>query len=403
MALYEYQAYTKSGKRVRATIDASSAAQARELIMRQGLYVTSIDLTQNGERKFTLRSLLSRPVSQKDCILFTKQLAILLKSGIPLLQSCELLIEQFQGRMRALIVSVRDSLKEGRSFADSLQRYPQVFENLYIQLVRAGEESGNLEVILERLTAYLERRQEIKGRVMAALRYPLIQLVVALGASSLLLTVVVPQMVSGLLSQGRELPTPTAIVLAVSSFLTGHYLLLLILVVSIIGGFSYWKSTPWGRLQYDSLKLKLPLVSYISRIGAVVQFSYTLSMLLEGGVHLAQALDIVIKVVDNKVLVQKLEEARDEIIKEGRIADYLEKTGMFPLIASYLIRTGENSGQLDTMLMTVAQNYEKEFAEKIDQLTGLISPIMLLVMAVIVGFIVLAVMLPMAEMGEAFQ
>jgi type IV pilus assembly protein PilC len=401
VALYEYQAYTKTGKKVRATVDASSVMQAREVITRQGLYVIAIAQTSSITQGTFLSRIFSRSISGTDIILFTKQLSILLKSGIPLLQSCELLIDQFKGKMRSLIVELRDQLKEGVSFADALERYPAIFENLYIQLVRAGEQSGNLETILQRLTEYLERRKEVRAQVVRALRQPLIQLIVAVGVSVVLLTFVVPQLVGGLLSQGKSIPVPTAIILGISHFLTTHYVALGIFVLSLVIFFLYARTTARGKRILDTIKLKIPLVSYITRTTAVVQFSNTFSMLLEGGVHLAEALSIVTRVIDNSILAHAIEKARDDIIKEGRIADYLEKTGMFPSIAIYLIRTGESSGQLDTMLKTVGANYEKELGERIDQLTGLVGPIMLLVMAVIVGCIVLAIILPMAEMGNS--
>lgn len=400
MALYEYQAYTKNGKKVRATIDASSLIQARELVSRQGLYVIAIETAKTTAQMSLFQRIFSRAISFSDTILFTKQLTILLKSGVPLLQSCDLLIEQFQGSMRSLIVNIRDSLKEGVSFADAISKYPQVFENLYVQLVRAGEASGNLETILERLTDYLERRKEIKSKVISALRQPLIQLGVALAASVALLTFVVPQMVGGLAAQGKEIPLPTAIVLSISNFITGHYFILLFVIIFFVVGFVSLKSTSRGKKILDMVKLKVPIISHITKISAVSQFSYTLGMLLEGGVHLAEALDIVTKIIDNSVLADAIKKAREDIIKEGKIAQYLEKTNMFPLIAIYLIRTGENTGQLDAMLFTVGKNYEKELMDKIDALTGLINPIMLIVMAVIVGLIVLAVVLPMTEMGN---
>jgi type II secretory pathway component PulF len=401
VALYEYQAYTKAGKKVRATIDAGSIFQARELISRQGLFIISIAQTSSVTQGNIFTRLFTRGISGEQIILFTKQLSILLKSGVPLLQACELLIEQFKGKMRSLIVEVRDRLKEGVSFADALERYPKIFENLYVQLVRAGEQSGNLETILERLTNYLERRKEIRAQVIKALRQPMIQLGVALVVSVILITFVVPQLVSGLASQGKALPGPTALILGISNFLTTHYIAIGSFIIVFVVLFLYAKATTLGRYYLDTIKLKLPLISYITKISAVVQFSNTLSMLLEGGVPLDEALKIVTRVIDNSILAVAISKAREDIVKEGRIADYLEKTKMFPPIAIYLIRTGESSGQLDTMLKTVGTNYEKELGENIDRLTGFLGPVMMILMAVIVGTIVVAVMLPMLEMGNA--
>jgi type II secretory pathway component PulF len=168
----------------------------------------------------------------------------------------------------------------------------------------------------------------------------------------------------------------------------------------VVSLFIAWKSSETGGRQLDQIKLHLPLIKYLSKTNAVVQFSYTLGMLLEGGVNLAEALDIVVSIVDNRVLASALRKARDNIVKEGKIAEYLQQTNIFPPIAIYLIRTGEQSGQLAEMLLTVADNYEKDYVELIDKLTGLISPIMLVVMAGVVGFIVVSIALPMMQQME---
>ena len=171
----------------------------------------------------------------------------------------------------------------------------------------------------------------------------------------------------------------------------------LIIVISL---FKFWKATPAGGRQFDQLKLRLPLIKYLSKTNAVVQFSYTLGLLLEGGVNIAEALDIVVSIIDNRVLASALRTARDNIVKEGKIAEYLQQTKMFPPIAIYLIKTGEQTGELDTMLLTVADNYEKDYVELIDKITGLIAPVMLFVMAGIIGFIVMAIALPMIAQME---
>jgi type II secretory pathway component PulF len=201
-------------------------------------------------------------------------------------------------------------------------------------------------------------------------------------------------------SQKMELPGPTQFILSVSNFAISYFWLIIIGFVAMVVLFKFWKSTAIGGRQWDQLKLHLPLIKYLSKTNAVVQFSYTLGMLLEGGVNLSEALDIVVSIIDNRVLATALRTARDNIVKEGKIAEYLQQTKMFPPIAIYLIRTGEQTGQLDKMLLSVADTYEKEYSELIDKLTGLISPIMLVVMAVVVGFIVLAIAMPMMKQME---
>ena len=403
MALFSYQAFSKDGKKITGTIDAPSLQVAKEQLSKQGIYPISLAPSSFEAALPWYKRLFQKKITPKDIILFTKQLAVLLKSGVPLLQALELLIEQFEGTMRTILVRIKDEVKEGASFADALKRYPKVFDNIYVQLVRAGEASGKLEMILERLTAYMERRAEIRKRIRSALTGPIIQLVVAVAVVSVMMIFVVPPMAENFAETGKELPLPTAILLAISHLFTRYYLIVIAVLIGGIIGFKYWKSTLSGARTIDQIKLKLPIIGYFTRTNAIVQFCYTLGMLLEGGVNLAEALDIVVSIIDNRVLAHALSEARDKIIKQGKIAQYLKQTGMFPPIATYLISTGEQSGQLDKMLLTVAENYEEESGEYADSLSAKIGPIMLIIMAVVVGFIVISLMLPMTQMGEGLE
>lgn len=404
MAIYLYQAFSKDGKKVTGTIDAPTLQAAKEQLSKQGIYPISVTLGTHETALPWWKRLFLKNATAKDKILFTRQLAVLLKSGIPLLQALELLIEQFEGNLRSMLVSIKDEVKEGISFADALKKYPKVFDNIYVQLVRAGEASGKLEVILERLTAYLERREAIRKRIRSALTGPIIQLIVAVIVVSILLIFVVPSMAENFAAQGKDLPTSTKILMGISTLITKYYLWVIIFLIIVIIGFRYWKSTASGGRIIDQIKLKLPIIGYFTRMNAIVQFCYTLGMLLEGGVNLAESLDIVVNIIDNRVLADELREARDKIIKQGKIAQYLKQTNIFPPIAIYLISTGEQSGQLDTMLLTVAKNYEEDLGDYADGLSAKIGPVLLIVMAVIVGFIIIALMLPMtsqmAEVGE---
>lgn len=400
MALYSYEAFSKDGKKVHGVIDAPSADALKEQLARQGLFLTKIELTGGTSTAGFFGRLFEKKITTKDKILFSKQLAILLKSGIPILQAIELLIEQFEGGMRNMLVRIKDDVKEGSSLADALAKYPKVFEKIYIQLVRAGEATGKLETILERLTVYLERRETITKKVKGALQQPIIQLVVAVGVVVVLVTKVVPQMAKNFTAKKAALPWPTEVLLSLSDFMIGYSLFIIIGVIAVIAGFKLWQATPAGGRQLDQLKLKIPFIKYLSKTNAVVQFSYTLGLLLEGGVNIAEALDIVVSIIDNRVLAEALRKARDNIVKEGKIAEYLQQTKMFPPIAIYLIKTGEQTGELSTMLLTVADNYEKDYVELIDKVTGLIAPVMLFVMAGIIGFIVMAIALPMVAQME---
>lgn len=406
MALYFYQAFSRSGKQVSGTLDAGSVQMVKDQLAKNNLFPTSIVLASekgSGSGFAFLKNLFASRVSLKDKIFFTKQLAVLLKAGVPLLEALELLIEQSEKSLRPIVISLRDGVKEGRSLADGLAQYPKVFDTTYVQLVRAGEASGNLEKILERLTNYLAQSQDLRKKITDAIRMPLIQLVIVAIVSVVLLTFVVPKIASIFTTQGAALPLPTRILLAISGFLTGHYLLLIGMIVALLIGVLWWRSTPSGARTFDRLVLKTPIIGYFARMQAVVQFSRTLGMLIEGGVNLAESLNIVTKVVDNKILVGVLQEARENIIKQGKIAEYLKQTNLFPAVAIYLISTGEKSGQLDAMLLMVADIYETELRDFTSSFEAILNAAMPLTLGLIVGFIVLSVGLPMASLGSLVE
>jgi type II secretory pathway component PulF len=400
MPLYRYDSYNRRGGKAAGTIDAASVAAAKELLKGQGLMpITVVEVSGESSQSF-LASMLEKPVDSKTVILFTKQLAVLLRSAVPLLQAIELLVEQFEGKFRRVLIAVKDAIKTGEPLAKELAKHPKIFSNVYVQLVKAGEASGKLEPILERLVSYMERSEETKKKVSKAMRQPIITLGFAVLVVVGLLTVLVPKLTSMFTKMGKELPVPTKILIAMSGFLTNYFQAMGIGIVLFVIGFVYWKSTPTGRYQWDSLMLSFPLTAYFSRTKAVVQFSKTLGMLMESGVNLSEALDIVCNIVDNRVLTVKLNHARDKIIKEGKIAKYLSETGIFPKIALYMVGTGEQSGKLGQMLLTVGDDYEVELAELSDGLTEKINPIMTMVMGLIVGFIVVSIFMPMMSMGD---
>ncbi len=401
MALYFYRALSKEGKKISGHLDASSIESARSQLTTKGLYPFEIKINNDSASASSfLTSLLQRPVAFKDIIFFTKQLSVLLKSGVPLLQSLELLSEQFTGKLRSIIISLKDGVKEGNSLAQGLQAYPKTFSNIYVQLVKAGEASGKLENILERLTDYLEREEETRKKISKAMSAPLFQLGIIGVIVVVIMTFVIPTLKSMLTSSGKALPLPTQILLTGSYILTNYYLAVLIFIIAIAVAFQYWLSRPQGKRTMDSLKLKIPIVSFFARTSAIVQFCSTLGMLLESGVNLSAALDIVCDIIDNSILVDTLKEAKDKIIKQGKITPFLKETGLFPPMAIYLINTGEQSGRLDFMLLTVAKNYDTELTEFTDSLTSKLDPIMILVMGGVVGFIMWAIMGPMMSMYD---
>ena len=401
MPLFYYQAVAKDGKRSTGHLDAPTLAAAREQLVRQGLFPTKVELSkEEGVAVPWYRRLLTRGIGLKEKIFFTKQLAVLLRAGVPIMPALELLVDQTEGGLKNVVMSLRDGIKEGLSLADGLAKYPETFDSIYIQLVRAGEASGKLEVILERLNDFLERREALRKKVVGALRYPIFQLIIIMLVVIGLLTQVVPQIADVFQGQNIKLPLPTVILLGASNFVTNNILILLIVVGILAVLFLIWRSTKGGAYTLDRWKLRLPLIGYFAKTGAIVQFSRTLGMLIEGGVNLAEALNIVVKIVDNKVLTDALETAKENIIRQGKIAQYLKETGLFPPVAIYLINTGEQSGQLGHMLLTVARYYEDELEDRADGLAALLGPVMLIVMFVIVGFVIASVMMPIQGLTD---
>lgn len=404
MALYLYQALSRDGKRTSGTLDATSLKQAHDQLAAKGLYPIRVVLSSEGQAPgFSFKTLFERTISLKDKLFFTKQLQVLLRSGVPLLEALDLLSQQTEGRLQKIVISLRDGIKEGKSLADGLALYPKTFETIYIQLVRAGEASGQLDFVLERLTKYYERQDELRKKVKSAMTYPIIQLIIVTIVTVVLLVFVVPQIADIFAKQKAALPFATNLLIAVSNFLTSYYIFILVFLIGSYVAYRIWKATPAGARAVDAIKLKLPIVGYFARMGAVVQFCSTLGMLLEGGVGLAEALDIVSKIVDNKVLTSALQEAREKIIKQGHVAQYLKETNIFPPVAIYLINTGEQSGNLAQMLNLVAENYEKDLMEWSDSLAARLNPIMIVVMALIVGFIMIAILVPMTQIGDTYM
>jgi len=401
MPLYKYDSFNRRGSKVKGTIEASTLQGAKQMLRGQGLMPTKVVEVAAGAAGVSFfASLFEKPIETKTVILFTKQLAVLLRSGVPLLQAFELMAEQFEGKFKRVLVSVKDGLKSGEALAKELGKYPKIFTNVYVQLVRAGEASGKLDSILNRLTEFLEREELTRKKIKKAMSYPIMMLSFAVLVVVGLLTVLVPKLTGVFAKMKKALPWPTQILVIASDFILNHFVLLSGGIVVVIVLFSYWKSTPKGKYKFDELLLKFPLTAYFSRTKAVVQFSKTLGLLIESGVNLAEALDIVCSIVENEVLVSKLREARDKIVKEGKIAKSLKETGMFPKIASYMISTGEESGKLGEMLLTVGNDYDVELMEITDGITAKITPIMTIVMGAVVGFIIISIFLPIMEMGN---
>ena len=400
MPSFKYQAFDHKGRVVSGEQEASSLGELKDFLRNSGLFLFKINDQNSASLLSSIQSLFEPGVSNKTKIQFTNQLAILLRAGVPLLDAMNLIVLQFEGTFKKILTTVVDDLRGGVSFAESLEKYPKVFYSLYTQLVRAGEASGNLEMVLERLTSFLERSENVDKAISNAMAKPIFMGIVIICVFVVAVVFVIPG-IGGTLSQiGKALPPLTQFMMDLSAFVRNYYLQLGGITFVAIVLFKRWKDSETGRVSYDSLLLKIPKISELQKNRVVVQFSQTLGMLLEAGVNLSAALDIVNNVVDNAILQQALKFAKEEIVKEGKIAKHLKNTNIFSPVSGYMIKTGEESGNLAVMLIKVGKDSETELVEAVDNLVAAIDPIMTIAVAVIVLLLVLAILLPIMEMSD---
>jgi type II secretory pathway component PulF len=400
MPLFKYQAFNHKGNVVSGELEAVSLGELKDSLRASGLLLFKICNQNPTTLLSSLKSIFESSISDKTKIQFTNQLALLLRAGVPLLDAMNLIVLQFEGTFKKILTSVVDDLRGGVSFADALEKHPKVFYSLFTQLVRAGEASGNLEMVLDRLTSFLERSENVNKAISNAMAKPIFMGLVIVCVFIVSVVFVIPG-IGGTLSQiGKTLPPLTQFMMDLSDFIRSYYLYLSIAIILAIATFKRWKSSETGRVSYDSFLLKVPKISELQKSRVVVQFSQTLGMLLEAGVNLSSALDIVNNVVDNAILQQALKVAREEIVKEGKIAKHLKNTQIFSPVSGYMIKTGEESGNLAGMLIKVGKDSETELIESVDNFVAAIDPIMTFAVGGIVLLLVLAILLPIMEMSD---
>lgn len=400
MPSFFYKALDRSGKTVSGQFNAVGQAEVIEMLKARALM--PILIKNETKSSFNL-SFLKRGISLKELAIFTRQLKVLLSASVPIDDAISLLVEQASGEFKKALIDIKESLREGKSLATSMERYPNIFSNVYVYLVRAGEASGRLEQVLGRLTESLERSDMVQNKISDAMKSPIFMLIMIFSVFLLATTFIIPAIAGTLKDLGGRMPGLTLFMLGISGIILNYWYLILSGFGIVVGSFLAWKRSSSGSLQFDKLILKIPMVSRFSKIRAVVQFSQTLGMLLEAGVNFSEALDLVSKVVANKVLSMTLVEARSNIIREGKIAKHLEKTGMFPPIAFYMIKVGEESGNLESMLLQVGKDYEEELMRTTDGLVSTINPIMTILIAAVVLIVILSIFLPIMEMNNLSQ
>lgn len=409
MAVFEYRGIQiDTGKAVKGYRDADNAKALRALLRKDGVLLTLAN--EETEKKLAKQrreiNLLAffRRVTAADIAVMTRQLATLVRAGVPLVDSISALTEQVEKEQLVRVLSsVRESLNEGTSFAKSLEQHPKVFPPLYVNMVAAGEASGTLENVLERLADFMESQARLKGKVVSALAYPVLMMLIGGLLVGFLMVAVVPKVTSIFENLGQELPWNTKVLIFVSNTLGEWWWLLLILMGAGLYGFRRWKNKPAGRMKWDKLQLRWPIFGRLNLLVAVARFSRTLSTLLSSGVPILKAMEIGRNVLGNVRLESVVTDAIGSIREGESIAEPLKRSGAFPPMVIHMIAVGERSGQLEAMLENVSRAYESDVETRVTALTSLLEPIMILALGAVVGFIAMSILMPLMQMNQLVQ
>lgn len=406
MPVYAYKGFSNDGRAIGGIIDAENPKGARLKLRRSGIFPTEIAeqeatrQTAVGGRSFDIRSYFER-VRPQDLALMTRQLATLVGAGLPLVECLDALIEQVDAQSQKRILSqVRERVVEGGTLADALKAHPRVFNELFVNMVRAGEASGALDIVLMRLAEYTERAAELRGKVRAALMYPSFMAVFATAILFFLLSYVVPKITRIFTETQQELPAITQVLLGLSDLAQRYWWVVVLSVVATVVVVRVSLRTPTGRLRFDRAKLAAPYFGKLLKKVALARFARTLSTLLDGGIPLLQSLDIVKNVVNNVVLRNAIEDGRNSIREGQSIAEPLRKSGLFPPLLVHMIAVGEKSGELEAMLARAADAYDNEVEASVSALSSIMEPAIIVVMGGVVLFIVLAILLPIFELNQ---
>jgi general secretion pathway protein F len=419
MPIYEYKAYAQGGSTRTGVIDADTPREARQRLRRDNVLVSEIrELRAGGKRPLAaaprkgsalleklkhLRQSPTGPVGRdlETVAAITRQMGTMLGAGIPMAEMLSAVIEQAETRrLETMFRSIRERITQGVSFGDALSEYPQLFSELYVNMVKAGEATGQVDVVLRRLADFLQRQRALQRKVVSALTYPVLMIAIGMVVVSILMTFVVPKITSMLLDTGQSLPAPTQVLISISNTFKQYWIAgpLGIAALSVLYNRIY--KTRAGQLAIDRLKLRIPIVGELLRKQSIARFTRTLSTLLSSGVPAVRSLEITEKVVGNRIIADATDHVRVRIMEGTDIATPLKATGAFPAVVGYMVAIGEQSGQLEQMLDNIADAYDEEIEVVTERMTTVLEPIMIVILAVVVGYIVWSIVLPILQIGN---
>jgi len=342
-------------------------------------------------------------VSTKDIIVFTRQFSTMIDAGLPLIQCLDILQAQQDNKtFKKMIRDIRESVEGGATLSESFKKYPKHFNDLFVHMVAAGEAGGILDTILRRLAAYMEKMARLKAKVKGAMTYPILTLAVSVIILGIILVFVIPTFQELFADLGGELPLPTLITIQLSNFVRSKFLLLLGAVILFIIAFTWFYRTSKGRLMVDSFMLRFPVLGVLARKAGIAKFTRTMGTMLSSGVSILDALDIVAKTSGNKKIEKAVYSIRSAIVGGQPMADPMAETGVFPPMVSQMTAVGESTGALDAMMSKIADFYDEEVDQAVENLTSLIEPLMIVFLGIIIGGIVISMYLPIFKMASLF-
>jgi general secretion pathway protein F len=405
MPVFEYKALTAGGKTVQGLREAESPKGLRSTLRREGVYLTEVvgeaQAKAQEKRDVSVRRWVLGRVGPRELAVATRQLAVLAHAGIPLVESLTALVDQVEHeRLKRVLSDVKQRVNEGASLADALGAHPRIFSTLYVNMIRAGESSGALELVLVRLADFTESQARLRSKVAGTMAYPIAMMAIGSLIMGVLFTVVIPKITQIFENTSTTLPWYTVVTIGVSSFMARYWWLIVLLAAAGVWGFARWRRTPAGRERWDRFALRAPIFGAIVRQIAIGRFARTLSTLLKSGVPLLTALDIVKNILGNSRLSHVVEEARDAIREGESIAAPLKRSGEFPPLVYHMVAIGERSGALEEMLSNVADAYEDQVETTVAALTSLLEPVMIVAMGAVVAFIVFSVLMPILQINN---
>jgi len=399
MPAFIWEGTTRRNEVKKGEIEAVDVLAARGLLRRQGYKSITVKTKPKDIEEYL--TFLKGKVKEKDVVVFCRIFSTMINAGLPLIQCLDLLAQQEQNKtFKEIIKKVKEDVESGASLTEALKKHPDVFDELFINLIAAGEAGGILDIILGRLSAYMEKAMKLKSQVKGAMTYPAAVLVISMGVVALLLIKVIPVFKKMFEGMGGELPGPTQFLVNASEFAQSYWWVMIGILVAIVVAFGRFYKTEKGRWSIDSLLLKAPIFGPLLKKVAVAKFSRTLSTMMNSGVPILEGLNIVSKTAGNVVVEAALIKTRQNISEGRTIAEPLSETGIFPPMVVQMIAVGEATGALDTMLSKIADFYDDEVDAAVGAMTALLEPIMMVFLGGVVGGMIIAMYLPIFKMAS---